>query len=326
MKLTNKHDISLPMAVMLAYDEYDNGSKGDPFTISVTSLIKPVKQTILGARVPNGVGQSDVSDLIASSLGTAVHNHLEKAWKSDKLPSILSYLGYPKKLVEKVIVNPEGELPKGAKPIYTEYRTKAKIGKYTISGEFDFCISGQVRDLKNTSVWKYMNSDGEDYILQMSMYRWLNQDKIIKDTGVIDFILSDWSAANLRMQSNYPPVKVISKEYPLMPIMDTQAYIERKLGLLDKYWDSPEEDLPVCTDKDLWVGKSQWKYYKNPKNTSRSTKNFDNPTEAYRRLAQEGSMGIVVEVKGTVKACKYCPALPICQQAQAYLNQGILKL
>ena len=60
--------------------------------------------------------------------------------------------------------------------------------------------------------------------------------------------------------------------------------------------------------------------------TGRSTKNFDNRHDAYIRLAEDGNVGIVVEVRGQVNACKYCAAFNICTQKDEYLKSGDLVL
>lgn len=47
MQYTNTTNIPLPLAVFLATDDYDY----QPDTISVTTLLKPIKQIILGRRL-----------------------------------------------------------------------------------------------------------------------------------------------------------------------------------------------------------------------------------------------------------------------------------
>ena len=82
--------------------------------------------------------------------------------------------------------------------------------------------------------------------------------------------------------------------------------------------------MPTCSEADLWRDAPVWKYYKDPAKTARSTKNYDNKEEANLRAAQEG--GIVLEKPGEVRACNYCAALPVCQQAKGYVEDGSLIL
>ena len=46
-QFSNNSNITLSMAVWLATDDYDHNDK----VISVTTLLKPIKQTVLAARV-----------------------------------------------------------------------------------------------------------------------------------------------------------------------------------------------------------------------------------------------------------------------------------
>lgn len=47
----------------------------------------------------------DVTDLIPSRLGTAIHDSIEAAWKKGYAKAMLR-LGYPKKLIARIRINP----------------------------------------------------------------------------------------------------------------------------------------------------------------------------------------------------------------------------
>ena len=111
-----------------------------------------------------------------------------------------------------------------------------------------------------------------------------------------------------------------------MSIQETENYIITKLNQINKYTPLNESEMPMCTDEELWMDASVWKYYKNPAKTTRSTKNFDNPSDAYAKNAQDGNTGLVKEVKSEAKACKYCQAVSICKQAESLVLNGKLKL
>ena len=116
MKFTNDKQIPLTLAVPLVFDEYDY----IPNTISATALMKPLKQVILSKRV-TGIIQ-DLSDSINPFLGKSVHAYIEKAWVTDYKKS-LNLLGYSDSFIERVIINPEGELPSNAIAVYMEKRS-----------------------------------------------------------------------------------------------------------------------------------------------------------------------------------------------------------
>ena len=86
--LTNDKNIPLAIAVWLATDDY---SKREG-SISVTTLMKPVRQIVLSARAAQVGRDMDVSVFTASRMGTAIHDSIEKAWLNPKLPNVLKAL------------------------------------------------------------------------------------------------------------------------------------------------------------------------------------------------------------------------------------------
>ena len=199
------------------------------------------------------------------------------------------------------------------------------MGKYTVSGKFDFIGDGRVEDFKSTSVYTAMRGSNDDkYILQGSIYRWLNPKLVTKDEMAIQFIFTDWSKAKAMQDPKYPQQRIQQKLLPLKSIQETDAFIQRKLSQIDQHWDAPEETIPLCSDEDLWRSEPVFKYYKNPQKTARATKNFDTRQDAYLKLAEDGNVGIVKEVPGQVTACKYCSAFSICSQKDTLIAQGDL--
>lgn len=325
---TNDLKLGISVAVWLAHDEYDH----DDTTISATKLMKPIKQLILSSRVPASGNASlpDISGNIASHMGTAIHNGIEKAWTYNAYQSLIK-LGYPQAIAERVMVNPtKDELTKDKKiiPIYMERRSSKTIEGFTVSGKFDFVSEGKLEDFKSTGVYTYIHkTKDEDYRLQGSIYRWLNQDIITKPSMTIQYIFTDWKAFEYKQNpSNYPPSKMLGYPVKLMPIDETERYVRNKLIQIKDLSGKPESEMPSCTPKELWQKDPKWKYYKNPNKMTRSTKNFNNSLAAHNRLADDGHVGKVVEIPGEVVACKFCDAFPVCTQKDGYLADGTLKL
>ena len=324
-RYSNQFNIPLPLAVFLATDDYDF----EPNVISATSLMKSTRQLVLSKRVKPSESMIDIAGLVSSRMGSAIHAAIEKAWLNPK--QALKALGMPAKLADNVIINPSKpmlELNPNAIPVYMEQRAYKQVGKYKVSGKFDFVAEGRVQDFKSTSVWGYLNqTNATKYSLQGSLYRWLNPDIIHKDDMVVNYIFTDWSAADAKQKPEYPQARVLTQRIPLISVEETQAYVEAKLKQIEKYKDAKESDIPYCTDEDLWRKETVWKYYKHKDKTDgRSTKNFDNSADAYARLADDGYTGIVVEVKGQVVACRYCNAFSVCTQKDNYLLSGDLVL
>ena len=320
---TNVSSVPLSIAVFLASDFYDYND--DPYTISATSLIKPLRQLILASRVPEDSNQVDLANMIASRMGAAIHDGIERAWVNNYRKA-MEVLGYPSKIINKIQINPKPEeLKEDSIPIYLEQRAYKQVGKWTIGGKFDFVGDGRVEDFKSTSVYTAINNTKDnDYILQGSIYRWLNPTLVTKDEMAIQFIFTDWSAAKAKTDPAYPQSRIQQRILKLKSVNEIDAFIQRKLRLIEQYWDAPEADIPECSDDDLWRSDPVWKYYKNPTKMSRSTKNFENKQDAYIRLSQEGNVGVVVEVPGQVTACKYCSGFGLCTQKDRLIVAGEL--
>lgn len=322
-KYTNQAGVPLSLALFLATDTYDH----EEHTISATALLKPIRQLILAQRLPPAEALVDIMGLLKSRMGNAVHDGIERSWLNG-YEKAMTALGYPKRVIERIVVNPAPDADLTDRiPVYLEQRSYREIRGVTVSGKFDFVAEGMVEDFKNTSTFTWINgTKDDDYILQGSIYRWLNPKIVTADQMRINFLFWDWQAVRAKTDPNYPAQPVMAKTFPLLSLAETEAFIVRKLDQLERFQDVAEPDLPLCSDSELWRKAPQYKYYKNPKNTARSTKNFDNLHDANARLAADGHVGVVVEKPGEVVACKYCPAFPICSQKDQLIADGSLKL
>jgi hypothetical protein len=328
---TNVSNVPLSMAVFLATDSYDYVD--EPNYLSATSLIKPLRQLILASRVKEEETSTDLTNMVASRMGTAIHDGIEKAWK-ENYKQALKILGYPDRVIEKIVINPrKEELTEDSIPIYLEQRAFKKVqpvpdGKiWTIGGKFDFVGEGRVEDFKSTSTYTAINhSKDDDYTLQGSIYRWLNPEIITRDEMAIQFIFTDWSAAKARTDPNYPQSRVQQRILKLKSIAETDAFIRRKLRQIEQFWDADEIHIPECSDEDLWRSEPVFKYYKNRLKMTRSTKNFETKQEAYQRLAEDNHVGVVVEQPGQVTACRYCAGFALCSQKDQLIASGDLTI
>ena len=323
-KYSNIQDIPLSLGVWLLHDTYDH--QDDENYISATSLIRPVRQSILESRLTD-TRKVDLADLISVSLGRSIHDAVERAWM-DNPQAALEALGYPKKQANRILVNPTKESIKALAdqgidehlPVFIEQRHIKNVGKWRVGGKFDMVIDGIVNDLKFTSTYTYMNNSRlDDYVLQLSLYRWLCPHIITEDFGYINFIFSNWEAHQAKANPNYPQSRIIIKEIQLMSLAEVETWVRRRLQSLDTNWDLPEAALPECTDKELWRSETVYKYYRDPTKTDgRSTKNFSSLREAQVHKGNCKNGGVIITVPGSPKRCGYCSVASICTQKNRY--------
>lgn len=322
MKYSNTTEIPLALAVWVLQDNYDYNNS--PKTISVTTLLKPLKQAILGKRVDTTNLVMDIESLVPSSLGSTIHDGVERAWLDTKnYQRAMTKLGYSDDIISRVVVNPtEEDLTTDSLPIYVEQRVEKDIAGWTISGKYDTIMFGEIQDVKSTSAWSWVfGSNDQNYALQLSMYRWLNPKKVTQATGQINFVFTDHNKATAAQNTSYPTNRVMSKKITLLEPEAIEAWIKERLALLEKYAEAPEEALPECSDEDLWWSDVKYKYYKDATKTDgRSTKNFSSLAEANMHLATNGGVGVVLTVKTEPKRCGFCAAFTICKQKDKYFN------
>jgi hypothetical protein len=162
MNYTNRHNIPPHICKWLELDSYDY----DPNVISATTLINPARAFVLKKLHADDLTM-DYSDLLSARYGTAIHDSLEKA----------------------------GVFGKGD---FKEKRFYCEVLGVTISGKVDAVIDGVIRDNKSTSVWKFVKQEFDDYIKQLSIYRYiLHRNGIETESfGMIDFFFTDWKKSD----------------------------------------------------------------------------------------------------------------------------------
>lgn len=325
-KITNIHNIDLPLAVWLLQDGYNSGAKEAPpgELISVTTLMKPTRQLILQRKVDQSQEQMDVSNMIAARMGHGLHDSIERAWTEGNWQLAMRKLSYPQKVIDKIKINPaDGSLEKDDIPIYLERRGFKEHRGLVVTGQMDFLIGQAYRDFKSTSTFAWTSgSKDQDYILQGSMYRWIMPDLIKDDLMRIEFIFTDWQKFMAKANPKYPQVKVAHREYPLMSLIETEEWVDNKIDHILANAKKSQDKMVQCSDKELWRQDDTYKYYADPakaKLGGKCTKKFDNYADAELHKILKGK-GAIIKVFGEVKACEYCPAFPVCEQRKNYFD------
>ena len=344
---TNEKKYSISIAVWLADDLYDHAPVEGPY-MSVTGLLKPIKQIILGQRLKTLAVTTDIAEEIdidrwvASRLGTAIHSAIEHSWtrQAGKLKAYviaLQRLRYPPEVINLIQVNPTDEYLKANPktiPVYMEQRAYKKILGYTIGGMYDFIGQGTLEDFKSMGSWGYMKGDKDyDFLMQGSMYKWLNPDKVTDTHMRIQQIITDWNKldAQIKAKQNYPPNRIVEKVLKLKTPEEIEVWITDRLTQIISLKDTPEPDLPKCTQKELWQDPPKYNYYGITKKgvlSKVATKKFyGDQAGAYAFMNNEkGGVGEVREMSAKIKRCGYCDCRDICSDFAMYTAAGIVQM
>lgn len=316
-QFTNEKNVALPLAAWLSHDNYDHNS--DPKTISVTTLLKPIKEIAL-LHTPNLVAiPEDVGNLRASRIGTAVHESIEDVWADPlKRERALTALGYPSKVIDLIRVNPL-EYDQNCINIYMEQRGSRSIAGWTVSGKFDFHSEEYFEDFKTTGTYTYQKGNkDQDYIKQLSMYRWLNPNLPSNGMGRIHMLFSDWKPSQ-SFQEGYPSSDMITKTLALWSPAQTERWITERLQAVDAAIANLHDQaaMPVCSNTETWQDPPEFKYFSKPE-AKRATKNFGTDSSGAHAMLQAKGCGLVKTFNSPAKYCNsYCSVREICHQGQS---------
>lgn len=287
MKFTNKLGLPQYLVDWLMNDDYDYNDA--PNTISATGILKPIRASLITSRHVNEL-EIDVSELMASRYGNAIHDSIERI----KTPGVTKEIRTTKKIMVDGV-------------------------EFTITGKYDLLIEQDgiytLRDIKSTSVWtKIYGGKDDDYRGQLSIYRWLLSDSYnINPIAYIDFFFTDWQSAKAKQEDNYPSHRIFTgHKIDLLSLEATEAMIREKLKLYLLHKDTSDDDLPECSSEELWAEEDTYALYKI--GNKRATKVCATEDAAKQYQQDNNIKGYIQHRPGKVKRCKYCSAAPFCNQ------------
>lgn len=277
MRITNKHNLppSIFNAIKYVAELYDNGGSN----ISASSINIPVRIYWLNKRYGEEV-EVDATSLYRSFIGSCLHYFCEVAGKDD--PDLI--------LEERYFTTING------------WVLSAQIDRYDKKEK-------ELTDLKFPNIFS-LNSDlKEDYIAQLNTQRYLLHLHGLDVKGMnLDVSAVDWYESRA-IQKDYPKCPSKTIKVKKWSLKDTKKFIEDKISLLKSHENTPDDELPLCTDSDRWRDPTKYAVIK--KGNKRATKIHDCQLEAEIHAKQIG--GYVDERKGTDKRCiRCCPVSSKC--------------
>lgn len=285
MIITNNHGAPATLVALARKNYY---SKGDA-DYSVTELLSPPRVRRLQQR-HDAVLTKDVSDMLWSLLGSALHVVAERASAEDHL---------------------------------TEERIVAEIDGVKVSGGIDLQEMTPdgviITDYKFTSAYSVMN-EKKEWEEQLNLYKWLVETvkRIPVKSLWICALIRDFSRHDRR--ENYPDAPIHMVEIPMWDSVTAEMFVRSRLHLHKeaKFADAMEEPLPPCSAEERWFSETTYAVKKEGRKTA--VRVFKTIEEAQELAVKE--KGYVETRTGEPRRCtgNFCGVAEFCEQYQSEVS------
>lgn len=288
MKITNKFNLPQTFINIVERPTYTKGKAN----LSVTELLGSPRITQLRAKYDDQI-ETDVSDMIWSVFGSAVHHILEQGKDANHI---------------------------------VEQRIHAELEGWRISGAVDLQIVHEdgieINDYKTVGVWGVMNEKIE-WEQQLNCYAWL-VEKVkqipVKKLGIVA-IIRDWSRREAETRQGYPKAPVVVLDIPLWDMEGREAYIRDRIHAHSDALFAAEtgEALPRCTPAECWEKPTVYAVKKEL--STRAKALYSTRKEADEAVEKLGKYYFVEKRPGERTRCaNFCPVSQWCDQYKEYLN------
>lgn len=288
MIITNKFNLPQTLVNVVERPSYTKGKAN----LSVTELLGSPRITQLRAKYDDQI-EVDVSDMIWSVFGSAVHHILEKGQDANHI---------------------------------VEQRIHAEVDGWRISGAIDLQIVHEdgieINDYKTVGAWGVMNEKIE-WEQQLNCYAWL-VEKVkgipIKKLGIVA-IVRDWSRRDAETRHGYPKAPVVVLDIPLWDMEGREAYIRDRIHAHSDALFAAEtgETLPSCTPAECW---EKDPVFAVKKDGAKRAQSLHSTREEADSAVEKLGKGYAVEFRPgeRVRCANYCPVSQWCDQYKEYLN------
>lgn len=292
MKITNKFNIPQTFVNVVKRPQY---SKGD-VNLSVTELLNSPQIVQLRNKYIDEL-ETDVSEMVWSLFGTAVHNILEHGKDSNHI------------VEERLFTQFEG---------------------WKISGAIDLqevhSDGVDIKDYKVTGAWA-VQQEKADWVNQLNCYAWLVEK--VKGVNVrslqIVGIVRDWSRRDAEAKETYPQAPIVTIDIPLWTFEQREQYVRSRLVLHNEalFNRQIDDELPPCTPEEMWEKSTVYAIKKI--GGVRAKTLFGEKDRAEEELATLNAKKKEYEIEvreGERTRCeKFCQVSQFCNQHQQYLKE-----
>lgn len=212
-----------------------------------------------------------------------------------------------------------------------EMRVYITVLEQIIGGQLDHYVDGQITDYKCTSVWSWIfGSRIAEWTEQQNIYGHLYRKNKLPVKGLrILAVFRDWKETEfLKNPKQYPPLPIMVINLEVWPEDACEKFIESRTALHLVNENVPDDDLPFCTEQEMWAKPTTYAVYKDKQKKAKKVKGLLCPLDAERYIEnchakdkKPAKYRIEVRPGKRVRCEKYCDAAPFCNQYQQYLKE-----
>jgi hypothetical protein len=294
MKITNKFNIPQTFVNVVKRPQY---TKGD-VNLSVTELLNSPQIVQLRTKHIDEL-ETDVSEMVWSLFGTAVHNILEHGKDDNHI------------VEERLFTQFEG---------------------WKISGAIDLQETHSdgvdIKDYKVTSAWTVQQEKSE-WVSQLNCYAWLVEKvkgQRVRSIQIVG-IVRDWSRRDAEAKETYPQAPIVTIDIPLWTFEQREDYIRSRLVLHNEALFSRQvnDELPPCTPEEMWEKPTVYAVKKI--GGVRAKTLFSEKDRAEEELvtlnAKKKEYEIEVREGERTRCEKFCQVSQFCSQHTQYLKEKL---
>lgn len=292
MKITNKFNIPQTFVNVVKRPQY---TKGD-VNLSVTELLNSPQIVQLRTKHIDEL-ESDVSEMVWSLFGTAVHNILEHGKDDNHI------------VEERLFTQFEGWKISGAIDLQETYSDGIDI-----------------KDYKVTSAWTVQQEKSE-WVSQLNCYAWLVEKvkgQRVRSIQIVG-IVRDWSRRDAEAKETYPQAPIVTLDIPLWTFEQREDYIRSRLVLHNEalFNRQVNDELPPCTPEEMWEKPTVYAVKKI--GGVRAKTLFSEMDRAEEELvtlnAKKKEYEIEVREGERTRCEKFCQVSQFCSQHTQYLKE-----
>ena len=289
MRITNKWGLPQTFVNVAQRPSYTKGKAH----VSATELLNSPRIVQLKKKYDDQI-VTDVSDMIWSIVGTAIHGVLEQGKDANHI---------------------------------VEQRLHEVLDGWHISGAIDLQIVHddgiEINDYKNVGVWSVMNEKVE-WEQQLNIYAWLVEK--VKKTPVVKLaiiaIVRDWNRRDAQTRQGYPQSQVVTIPVNLWSMEEREQFIRDRIHVQSEGLFAMEtgDVLPLCTPAEMWEKPTMYAVKK--EGAARAKSVHAEQEEAEEALEKAGK-GYILEVRegDRTRCSNFCPVSEFCDQYQSYLEE-----